>query len=440
MANTPAKPATASPLLRLSLLTSIAAAAALSVAYVDAGRPDLSLIEAELQAGSALRRIGYDWASVKIDGGFAHIHGQAPGEAERVIAYDMVRKTLRPLMGKARIIAGVSSHVTLSPEATAAIAAAAAPGVQKMAEAPVDTKIENTPGNKTSVASAETRANAVPDVAPPTIALTEQRMNAEAAASAYDAAEKTTPGVFHASDADILTDIFADSIAAANPASIAVAAATPPHERATADAAGETAADIAAIEQSRPEVPATADSMPSTAGTEAIETASFDKSHVPAMAAAGTDARSETAATTAHVEDAKSRCNAEFSGILASKTIVFAPDSATIDKQSRGLLDKLAAIAKRCIGFTLVVGGHADGSGGKAHNMALSTKRAEAVRWALIDRGVDMDHISAIAYGASRPLQTSAGGDTTINNRRIDFSIQEPASLRHKASAQVGKR
>jgi outer membrane protein OmpA-like peptidoglycan-associated protein len=179
-----------------------------------------------------------------------------------------------------------------------------------------------------------------------------------------------------------------------------------------------------------------------------IETAALDTPQpaqpAPAAtspAATATSAPAKTApAKPAADLDSKADCKAEFADALSSATIVFASDSAVIDKQSRGLLDKLAAIAKRCSRFSLVVEGHTDGTGRKGHNDALSRKRAEAVRWALVDRGIDMDHISAIGYGASRPLEPGTGASAVARNRRIEFSVLEPTTLRPKAALEAAKK
>ncbi len=294
----------------LGLGSMTCAMAAMAAAFFSAADPQIALDAARIDAAAALARSGFSWAEVDIENRVAMIRGEAPGEPERVMAYEVVSKALRPAMNESKVIAKVRSQLTLAlREPTAAEPPVAA------AEAPVE-----------RVAAME------PTAAPAT--------------------SWTAPPVQFPNGQPTFT--------------------------------------------AQPATPAS------------IETASVDKSATPTPSA----------------------CKDEFAATLSSSAIVFARDSALIEKQSRSVLDKLAGIAKRCNRFHLAIQGHTDSIGSKSHNLTLSQRRAEAVRTALINRGIKIDHISARGFGAAQPLEQGSSEAVLAKNRRIEITVSE-----HKAAA-----
>jgi outer membrane protein OmpA-like peptidoglycan-associated protein len=144
-----------------------------TVAFLAAQDPRLAIANAEQDAAAALAGYGFSWASVRIEDKVAHISGQAPGEPERIIAYEVVYKALRPTMASADVVTGVASHITLaaiepvvSQEPPAAVAEAAPVVVPAIATPPVvaiatpAVTIASSPGQQ--LASAPVAAVAVP--------------------------------------------------------------------------------------------------------------------------------------------------------------------------------------------------------------------------------------------------------------------------------------
>jgi len=105
--------------------------------------------------------------------------------------------------------------------------------------------------------------------------------------------------------------------------------------------------------------------------------------------------------------------------------ITFVTGSARIDPAAAPVLDHLAAIARRCLGaggLWLEVGGHTDAVGGTKANRALSEKRAEAVRAALIKRGVPAKRVHARGFGEAEPIADNDTPESRARNRRISFA------------------
>jgi OOP family OmpA-OmpF porin len=91
------------------------------------------------------------------------------------------------------------------------------------------------------------------------------------------------------------------------------------------------------------------------------------------------------------------------------------------------VLDEVADALSPCVGSIIAVTGHTDGNGDTDANLALSRARAEAVRWALVGRGIPADGLRAAGYGSERPIEGLAPVDPA--NRRIEFSVIEAMPL-----------
>jgi outer membrane protein OmpA-like peptidoglycan-associated protein len=91
--------------------------------------------------------------------------------------------------------------------------------------------------------------------------------------------------------------------------------------------------------------------------------------------------------------------------------VLFATGSAAIGPQYRSTLDAAAAwLAAHPDVVALVVEGHASPPGSPAANLALSRRRAEAVMYALMARGVPAARLEARGLGQSAPPAAGVTG------------------------------
>lgn len=122
------------------------------------------------------------------------------------------------------------------------------------------------------------------------------------------------------------------------------------------------------------------------------------------------------------------RCEDEVAAILKSRTIRFSEASARIDPASERLLDEVADALRPCVGSIIAVTGHTDANGNLKANVELSRARAEAVRWALVGRGIPADGLRATGVGSRAPVEGLHPHDPA--NRRIEFSVIASAPIK----------
>ena len=124
------------------------------------------------------------------------------------------------------------------------------------------------------------------------------------------------------------------------------------------------------------------------------------------------------------------RCQAEAEAVLGGEGVPFVEGEAQIEEHGLPLLNRLAAIAVRCLNSSsllLEIGGHTEAVGNDDENEALSQARADAVLQALLDRGVRAGALTAKGYGESRPVATNDTPDGRAQNRRIAFDWSDRA-------------
>ncbi|MDZ7772641.1 MAG: DUF6089 family protein [Balneolaceae bacterium] len=98
--------------------------------------------------------------------------------------------------------------------------------------------------------------------------------------------------------------------------------------------------------------------------------------------------------------------------------IEFGYDSSEILANAEDDLELLAEVMTQYEDLRVSVEGHADSRGSEDYNMALSQRRADAVRQFLIDEGVSGNRITATALGESSPELTSGDQETVYGQNR----------------------
>jgi len=115
------------------------------------------------------------------------------------------------------------------------------------------------------------------------------------------------------------------------------------------------------------------------------------------------------------------------SGIQFDVPVNFAFDDATVRDEDHAALDRFASVVQKYYpGAKVTVEGFTDPAGTKTYNLALSQRRANAVRDYLVSKGVATDDLKTIGYGKTRLVVPKAQKDDpgAEQNRRVTFVIE----------------
>lgn len=89
------------------------------------------------------------------------------------------------------------------------------------------------------------------------------------------------------------------------------------------------------------------------------------------------------------------------------------------------IADEVASYLKRNPNTYVFVEGHCDERGPEAFNLSLGSNRSNAVRYLLINNGVNPDQIFTISYGKERPLVMEHHDEAWAQNRRAEFKVYQ---------------
>lgn len=107
----------------------------------------------------------------------------------------------------------------------------------------------------------------------------------------------------------------------------------------------------------------------------------------------------------------------------AFSDVLFDFDRATLREDEAAKLAQLAAVLKQNPGYRVELEGYADPRGTGAYNLALSRRRVEAVRMALIEAGVPEATILTGAYGELTLKCTDETEACWQSDRRVEVMV-----------------
>ncbi|MDZ4142569.1 MAG: OmpA family protein [Methylotenera sp.] len=109
--------------------------------------------------------------------------------------------------------------------------------------------------------------------------------------------------------------------------------------------------------------------------------------------------------------------------VLTLGDVLFATGKAKLNPRANSSLDKLVTFLQANPDRSISIEGHTDSTGADQYNQVLSERRAIAVKNALVEKGIDLNRVSARGFGETVPV---ASNDTPLGkqqNRRVEIVI-----------------
>ncbi|MHC1775425.1 MAG: OmpA family protein [Lentimicrobium sp.] len=108
---------------------------------------------------------------------------------------------------------------------------------------------------------------------------------------------------------------------------------------------------------------------------------------------------------------------------IVMRNIFFETDSSSLLPESETELNSLFELLSRNPGLRIEISGHTDNTGGDSYNQLLSEKRAGAVYYFLMGKGIAAQRLSYKGLGASLPLADNSTPEGRALNRRTEFKV-----------------
>lgn len=110
--------------------------------------------------------------------------------------------------------------------------------------------------------------------------------------------------------------------------------------------------------------------------------------------------------------------------LIEHSEVKFVTDQSDLSPSYKQMVKGVATVMKDNPSYKLNVVGHADDRASGEYNMALSQRRADAVKAYLVELGVSADRITTTALGETQPENPSTTVEARAENRRVQFDIR----------------
>jgi outer membrane protein OmpA-like peptidoglycan-associated protein len=140
--------------------------------------------------------------------------------------------------------------------------------------------------------------------------------------------------------------------------------------------------------------------------------------------AATRDAQARADALAAALSDLQAK-QTERGIVITFGDVLFNVDQANLTAHGIATAQRLADVLRDNPERTVLIEGFTDSTGSDAYNLQLSQRRAEAVRVALGQMGIDRSRIETRGYGEAYPVAGNATAGERQLNRRVEIVLSE---------------
>lgn len=116
-------------------------------------------------------------------------------------------------------------------------------------------------------------------------------------------------------------------------------------------------------------------------------------------------------------------CHLDAASPLRLSGVQFADNQWQLDTAARNTLQQALRVLRDLGPGIVEIAGHTDARGAASYNLALSEKRAAAVRRYFIDAGIPAQRLRARGYGETQPLSRGDGAANDAENRRVELRL-----------------
>ncbi|MEO8306666.1 MAG: OmpA family protein [Pseudomonadota bacterium] len=118
--------------------------------------------------------------------------------------------------------------------------------------------------------------------------------------------------------------------------------------------------------------------------------------------------------------------------VLTLGDVLFDTGQATLKPGADSTMDRLAAFLTQAPDRSVVIEGHTDSMGSDSYNLTLSENRANAVKAALVRKGIQADRIVAVGKGEGVPVAGNDNAAGRQQNRRVEIIVSNPPAVAHR--------
>jgi outer membrane protein OmpA-like peptidoglycan-associated protein len=163
--------------------------------------------------------------------------------------------------------------------------------------------------------------------------------------------------------------------------------------------------------------------------------AQADAAQAQRTAADAQRATDDARAKTAEAQARSAQLEAQLADLAAKKTergivitlgdVLFGTDKSTLTPDGMRSAQKLADVLKQNPARMVLIEGFTDSTGASAYNQELSSRRAAAVRDALMQMGVAANRVNVRGYGEAYPVSGNDNAAGRQLNRRVEIVLSD---------------
>jgi outer membrane protein OmpA-like peptidoglycan-associated protein len=103
----------------------------------------------------------------------------------------------------------------------------------------------------------------------------------------------------------------------------------------------------------------------------------------------------------------------------------FEPGETSFEPADTQRLDRVVALLREHPEIQLVIEGYTDSRGTEAQNEKVAIERADAVRTALVERGITESRLRTVGVGEDKPIADNSTADGRQQNRRVELIFSD---------------